>query len=263
MAITYEKDDVFGPEQKKQLEEWASMNRIKQIEVNELGELLIRDSRMLLTYKTWVKDNGTYKIPFKIAQAKNLSITSIQDNIENFKECFPKSILGDIMVAAGKMPAGLTDLSFLSWNDTFPSDVVITANKGLLSLNGCPQEVENLEISRNGDLASLSGISNTIGTSLTIVVNPKITSLHNIHKHIKHVERIVIDGCIQSNILGLLMIDGLIEVGLDHAGRGASTQLRDAIKCINKYLESDVNTTSMIECHEELLELGLKQYARL
>jgi hypothetical protein len=62
-------------------------------------------------------------------------------------------------------------------------------NKALTSLNGSPSTVAGDFECFNNELTSLEGIASHISGNLTCYNNAYLTSLHNIHKQIKHIGR--------------------------------------------------------------------------
>jgi len=114
-------------------------------------------------------------------------------------------------------------------------------------------------------LSSLHGLPTYCRGSIRLSHN-LLTSLYNIHKHIKELDGVlnVFNNPITSNILGLLYIKGLkhIDVGLPAEGRYTSQEkkLLDAIEIINKHLAGDRNIHF---AQEELIEGGLSEFAKL
>ena len=124
----------------------------------------------------------------------------------------------------------------------------------LVNLKGGPVHVDgDYDCSYNPLLTSLEGVAPTIGTIFTCMGNKQITSLHNIHKHIKS----IYSGAnfnmtpIKSHVLGLLLINDLASVWLDN---------KQVEKIINKHLKGD---RDFIDCQEELMNAGFDDYAQL
>ena len=99
---------------------------------------------------------------------------------------------------------------------------------------------------------SIEGAPSHIGEDF-LCFNNLLSSLHNIHKQIKH-----IGGSadfrynpIKSHVLGLLLIDGLITVAMD---------FKPVQNIINKHLRGE---RDIFACQEELIEAGLEDYAQL
>jgi hypothetical protein len=101
-------------------------------------------------------------------------------------------------------------------------------------------------------LDSLEGAPSSIGGNL-YCSNNNFTSLHNIHKIIKHIggHADFRYNPITSHVLGLLLIDGLLFVML------GNEKVEDII---NKHLEGD---RDVFACQEELIEAGYEEFAQL
>ncbi len=101
-------------------------------------------------------------------------------------------------------------------------------------------------------LDSLEGAPSSIGGNLYCSIN-NFTSLHNIHKIIKHIggHADFRYNPITSHVLGLLLIDGLLFVML------GNEKVEDII---NKHLEGD---RDVFACQEELIEAGYEEFAQL
>ena len=129
-----------------------------------------------------------------------------------------------------------------------------------MDLEGGPKEVMENYICEDSNLYSLKGIAEEIGTSLFLARN-NLTSLHNIHKQIKHIgdsadfTRNPITNC----VLGLLLIDGLEHVALGDR-YDEDLELNKVQMIINKYLEGDKD---VFACQEELIEAGFEEFAKL
>ena len=132
----------------------------------------------------------------------------------------------------------------------------------LTSLKGAPKIVGKNPTNRTWSvfncsynmLTSLEHCPEVIDGSLEAQGN-NITSLHNIHKHLKEVgeERYINlkSNPIESHVLGLLLIKNLLEVSLDN---------KKVESIINKHLKGD---RDVVECQEELLNKDLDDYAQL
>ena len=85
----------------------------------------------------------------------------------------------------------------------------------------------------------------------------KITSLHNIHKQIKHIgSTFYISNTVRSHILGVMFIKGLQRIKF-HSG---NTEQEQVASIINKHLGGDRNIHN---AQEQLIEGGLSEYAKL
>lgn len=123
----------------------------------------------------------------------------------------------------------------------------------LTSLEGAPRTIfGNFNVACN-ELTSLDGIPSFIHGHCYVFGN-KLTSLHNVHKHIKYLNGFF--NCksnpITSEVLGLLLIDGIKGVWID--GNLEVEQI------LNKYIQGDKD---VFACQEELIEGGFEEYARL
>lgn len=267
--IEYEHDDSPDRQVREKIEKWANYNRFKHIKVTPQAQIIIEDQLVKLSSKAWQhNDNGNPHIPFEIIYVRNLEFTCAFHDADMLYSSFPRIVENSLLFSVGKMPPGVTDLSFigeLTRDEVELKNVLITSNRGLVTLKGCPQWANSVEISRNADLTNLTGITKHIDAELTISMNPKLTSFHNIHQHIKFIgSHLIIDGCVQRDILGLLLIDGLESILLDHNdGRSPSEDLRRSINILNKYLKEPPSSHRLLDCYEEMLEVGLSKYARI
>ncbi len=270
-TISYEHPSLPDPEIRSKIEDWANYNRFKNIRITKDSEIIIEDQHVSLSSRSWQPDErGIHRIPFKIIFTRDLQFTCAYSDADALFESFPKTIDNSLLFSVGKMPLGVTDLSFMAdAADVIElKRVVITSNRGLTSLVGCPQDAEVVEISRNVDMTGLKGITKNVGSELTISMNPKITSFHNIHKHVSRIGfgdgQLILDGCVQRDILGLLLIPGLASILIDNnGGRSPSDDLRKSVNIINTYLKQKQSSHRLFDCYEEMLEIGLDQYARI
>lgn len=267
--IEYEHGDSPDQQVREKIEKWANYNRFKHIKVTSQAQIIIEDQLVKLSSRAWQHgDNGKPCIPFEIIYVRDLEYTCVFQDADMLYSSFPDIVENSLLFSVGKMPPGVTDLSFISEhtrNEVYLEKLLITSNRGLVTLTGCPQHVNSVEISRNADLTNLNGITKHIDAELTISMNPKLTSFHNIHQHIKTIgSHLIIDGCVQRDILGLLLIEGLESILLDHNdGRSPSDELRSSITILNKYLKEPPSSHRLFDCYEEMLEVGLSKYARI
>jgi hypothetical protein len=89
----------------------------------------------------------------------------------------------------------------------------------------------------------------------------KISSLEGIGKNYltKVRGKLYLPDCIKSNILGLLKVKELQGIHIDDEN-GSPDEFLRAISIINNHLKSGRRLT---KCREELIEAGLKDYAKL
>jgi hypothetical protein len=126
------------------------------------------------------------------------------------------------------------------------------SGNSLETLLGAPRHIGgNFEANKN-KLTSLEGLPNHVGGYIDISFN-KIKSLKSIHKRIKYIGKglVLLDNPIKSDILGLLLVSGNL-----HAVN-ADGKVFDII---NKHLGGDKD---VLECQEELISNGFKEYAKL
>jgi len=129
--------------------------------------------------------------------------------------------------------------------------------RNLKSLKGCPSSVLGSVWANNNYLTSLEGIPKAIGVTLFIQNNP-IVNLHNVHKSIKHVKNIHLSSeRIKSHILGLLLINELLEVYRE------TVPLQRWLEIVNQYLPNNQGMKAVYDCQTELLEADLDEYAQL
>lgn len=154
----------------------------------------------------------------------------------------------------------------------------ITKNKKLTSLVGSPEFVGGSYFLSDNGLTSLEGIASSIGTlestAMLDLVGNKITSLKDIHKHIKYLNGfIALDfDMIEDSILGLLKIAGF--KGLTATGHGGSIlktaadfekakikKNANAFLILMKYINGGPD--ALFDCQEELIEAGYPKLAHL
>lgn len=135
-------------------------------------------------------------------------------------------------------------------------------------------ENSHLRIINNNQLISLEGLQNSKFNQISIENNRNLTSLKDVHKHLSQgVVQISLNQPIKSNILGALKLPALriIEDYLYDSSLSVNPfnkfiikdfdNTKNAIKIINKYLLTEER--DIIECQEEMIEVGLKEYAKL
>lgn len=124
------------------------------------------------------------------------------------------------------------------------------AGKSLISLEGAPRVVTGSFYCHRNYLDSLDHVPESMNY-LNFYDN-KLTSLHNIHKKIKHCGLANFeDNPIKSHVLGLLLIEGLNHVYFD---------IHHLAKIINDHLKGD---RDVFACQEELIEAGFEDFAQL
>ena len=130
-------------------------------------------------------------------------------------------------------------------------------DNNLTSLKGAPTFVNGGFNCCDNDITSFEGASTTVNGYFWYNDN-KLASLHNIHKHNKEIGKTIwfANNPITSHILGLLLIKKLKAINIDLL----TDDLLEASKIINKHLSLD---RDVIDCQEELISAGLKEYAKL
>ena len=126
----------------------------------------------------------------------------------------------------------------------------------LTSLKGAPQKVGGYFDCSNNSLTSLEGGPQEIGYDFYCINNKLLTSLKDIHKHIKSIKgEFDAEYCpkIKSNVLGLLLIKNLKQVKLNN---------KEVQVIINMHLDGG-SMRSALECQAELIQAGFEEYAKL
>jgi len=124
------------------------------------------------------------------------------------------------------------------------------------SLEGGPSYVGRDFYCSQTKIKSLEGGPSYVGGEL-LCWNTKIASLHNIHKQIKHIgRRLFISNTVKSHILGVMFIKGLDKIQINNG----NIEQKQVENIINKHLAGDRNVH---DAQEELIEAGLKEYAKL
>jgi len=124
-------------------------------------------------------------------------------------------------------------------------------DNGITSLEGCPKSCQDLRLDNN-----------------------MITSLSGIHRRLEKCTAIGLAGVpVTSDILGLLLIDGLSNI--DVTGSGVFGSMRHvrrfhvrretaiAFNLIKRYLPNTKGRSAVIEFQNELLDNGLEEFAKL
>ena len=129
------------------------------------------------------------------------------------------------------------------------------SRKNLTTLKGCPAKCLDYLICDNNNLESLNLGPSYIGGFFSCK-NNKLESLSQIHKHIKFIGGVldVRFNPLTKNLLGLILIDGLIEIRLDN---------KNIAGILNKYLLQSNKKRAMLQCQQELIEAGFDEAAQL
>jgi hypothetical protein len=192
----------------------------------------------------------------------NLNI--IGRKINSLRGCYKKIEAGPF--ARGNFGAGENLLTSLEFG---PSEIAghyaVNTNK-LTSLKYSPKSIPLDFMCSNNLITSLADGPQCVGVGASGSVgsydcrNNKISSLHDVHKHIKFIDyHLYLSGNpIKESILGVLLIGGLEKVIFETDTRGW-----EAFNIVNKYLPNTRGRTAVIECQKELIEAGLEEFAKL
>jgi hypothetical protein len=123
----------------------------------------------------------------------------------------------------------------------------------LETLKGAPLEIDGVFDADDNELTSLEYVT-PVSRSVYASRN-KLTSLKDVHKHIKHTKQLFVDGNdIKSHVLGVLLIPGIIHLEIDH---------KVVSRIVNSFLPNGRGNDAVYECQEALLDEGLDEYAQL
>ena len=134
-----------------------------------------------------------------------------------------------------------------------PGEFDCSDNKNL-SLKGAPDKVDGIFACENCNLTSLEFAPPHTGTFLC--GGNKIKSLSMIHKRIKSINGefgAYNNKKLESNLLGLLLIDGITRISLDNIYIAA---------IMNKYLGRPNKKIAMLTCQQELIDAGFEEAAQ-
>lgn len=141
---------------------------------------------------------------------------------------------------------------------------------GLESLEGCPPKTEGDFYCNSNHLTSLKGCPSVIGTmnggGEFDMTNNQITNLHDVHKLVKKMGSTFALGRnpIKSHVLGLLLIDGLMQINTGEDGGADYPALTpEWVNILNNYLPNKKGMESVYDCQTALIEAGLEEYAQL
>jgi hypothetical protein len=153
--------------------------------------------------------------------------------------------------------------NFLYTTKNFPEQVFGHFNVTdcrLSSAIGGPRKVRGYCSYANNRLKTIEGLPEFVGMTLDIAGNKSIKHLKDIHKIVKSCRTISLPGKIKSNILGLILIEDLAQIRLGSKEKIINPGLTQAIEIMNKHL---LGNRDILECQEELIVNGLKEYAKL
>jgi hypothetical protein len=126
----------------------------------------------------------------------------------------------------------------------------------LSSFEGMTQKADYIYMRDLPGITSLEGFTK-VCVSIKMIMFPNLISLENVDKHLEEVQEFMIPINVKSNVLGLLKIRKLRMV---EAAPGASKELEQVAKIITKHLRM---TQDVLECQSDLMEAGLKDFAKL
>lgn len=162
--------------------------------------------------------------------------------LESLKYC-PHNIGGLHTVRCG-----FTDLTGLPSNFNPKAEIAVIDSIKFKSLKGCPNEIGSLHLDDCKYIESFEGGPSIINGDVYIS-KCNIKSFDHLPKEINGTLNMSVNGA--KDILKILNIKKLISVSLNAP--------LDVVKILNKH----VKTRDMIECQEELIEAGFKEWARL
>jgi len=135
-------------------------------------------------------------------------------------------------------------------------------NRGSKVLTYVPTSVKRSDVDVSGSgKSSFAGIRRNVTGDLYFCNNNAV-SLQNIHKNIGKLNGTLClyGNPVRSNVLGLLVIEGLKRVVLYDQD---DTNLTKVSEIVNKYLPNTQGKKGVLLCQRELLEAGLEEFAKL
>lgn len=140
---------------------------------------------------------------------------------------------------------------------THPTRFALVDGLSLNSTDGMPDNLDECNVSRN-PIGSINELPTNCKKISAVYCD--IESLKDIHKRIQYCEKLYLAGNpIKSNILGLLKIRGLKDVSLGDRLNQQGSDLMEIAKIIKKYLGNG----DIVDCQDELIDAGFKDYAKL
>lgn len=165
------------------------------------------------------------------------------------KETAITSLEGSPDYIGGNFFCSLTQIQSLQHAPS-PAGGFVCNNVNIPSLEGAPATVGESFSCRHTPITSLLGVPSEIKKDL-YCTNTQIATLRNVHKIIKFIGGdFYPPETIQSNVLGLLLINQL---------KSVKSGQRWA-QIIRQHLRGD---RDVLDCQEELIKSGLKEYAKL
>lgn len=149
----------------------------------------------------------------------------------------------------------------------FETGSLIISGWKVTTLRGVPKKIDKNFDAASNELTDLEGFPSYVGEKLFFNRN-KIPSLKNIHNIVKHAKMIICDSNpLESNVLGLLKIEGLNEVKLyDKGGHvfGISyPKINEKLKIVETIINKYLPKGDIMDCQDELIDAGLEEFAKL
>lgn len=149
----------------------------------------------------------------------------------------------------------------LSFHNIIP--MLEVCSTPFINLKGFNYNIDRLIIKDNKCITSLEGIQTSKLNDLHLNNCVNLASFHNIHKHLNStgVKEIFIYSSFTNitNLLGLMLIKSLIEIHVNFSSN-CNLNYKNAIGYINHSISVGGD---IMDCREELIANGLKEYARL
>lgn len=130
----------------------------------------------------------------------------------------------------------------------------------LTTMLGSPEWIGGDYQAYGNDFANLEGIPEYVSGRIALHFNPRMTTLKDINKKVRHCDGIMIPGTINTHILGILLIPGIKQVGTSNTDPTLSDETRIAAVILNRHANRDHD---ILEAQEELRTAGLRNYGRL
>ena len=202
-----------------------------------------------------LSDRQLKTIPFKFGVITG-NINLSNNNLVDFR-FMPDKIDGTLYIADNN----LTNIDFLPTE--INGGLTINDNKKLTDFSGLAK-VKGLKriyaITTGFNDDSFKHLPNTI--EILNITDTKVTSLHNIHKYIPNIGKLVLSSSnIKSHVLGLLMINSRFD--LININSGYKAPDVPWFNIVKKYTGKTNNNDSIYECQEELIEANLDEYAQI
>jgi len=165
------------------------------------------------------------------------------------------SLVGAPSSVGGNFSCSRNKLTSLEGAPSSVGGGFLCSDNKLTSLVGAPSSVGGYFSCSSNNLTSLVGAPSSVGGGFLCSYN-ELTSLHDVHKIIKKMNRIIWaeNNPITSCVLGVLLIEGCTKLEIDN---------KKVQHIVNKYLPNHRGFSAVIECQSELLDAGFDEYAKL